>query len=323
LRRARPCEGLLEKRTENEWVIAAVLVLVLVAATWLRFYGLSWDAGGLFHPDERQILIVADRISFPWPPQISILFTPESPWNPAFFAYGSLPIYLLRLLADIAGRLDPSYANLNSSYVVGRALSALFDVGTVYLIYRLGRKLYDLKRGLWLGVVLGMALATKISAAPLVATVILGWSFSLLSRGTDDASTAMGIGLGRKGWRKAILGLALTGAISLVAFAVCEPYAFIDPVTFLVDIIQENYMVRAIADIPYTRQYIGTPAYLYPIWQTVVWSMGIPLGLAGFGAALLALVHPVVMLGHKRWQSSCAICCPSSHFFAYGLPGPW
>jgi hypothetical protein len=30
--------------------------------------------------------------------------------------------------------------------------------------------------------------------------------------------------------------------------------------------------------------------------------MGIPLGLAGFGAALLALVHPVVMLGHKRWR---------------------
>ena len=328
-----------------------MLVLVLIAATWLRFYDLSWDAGGLFHPDERQVLIVADRISFPWPPRLSALLTPESLWNPKFFAYGSLPIYLLRLLADIAGRLDPSYANLNSSYVVGRALSALFDVGTVYLIYRLGRKLYDartgllaavfvsltvlhiqlahfyavdtvltffvvltvlltlnvarhpsLKRGLWLGVVLGMALATKISAAPLAATVALGWLFGVLNRGTDDASAAMGTGLGRKGWWRVLLGLALTGASSLVAFAVCEPYAFIDPVAFLVDIIQENYMVRAIADIPYTRQYIGTLPYLYPIWQTVVWSMGIPLGLAGFGAALLALVHPMVMMGRKRWR---------------------
>ena len=121
---------------------------ILALALALRLYGLSWDGGYLFHPDERQIIIVVHRISFPWPPDFSLLLTPESPWNPRFFAYGSLPIYLLRLCATLAGRFRPEMATLGASYVVGRVLSVLFDVGTVYLVYHMGRRLYDRWAGL-------------------------------------------------------------------------------------------------------------------------------------------------------------------------------
>jgi hypothetical protein len=122
----------------------------------LRLYGLSWDDGYHFHPDERQILIVADSISFPWPPDPALLLTPDSTWNPRFFSYGSLPIYLLRLTADLAGRFVYDYATLRSSYMVGRVTATLFDVGTIYLTYRLGRRLYGEIEGLLAGTLVAL-----------------------------------------------------------------------------------------------------------------------------------------------------------------------
>ena len=41
-------------------------------------------------------------------------------------------------------------------------------------------------------------------------------------------------------------------------------------------------MVRGIADYPYTRQYINTPAFLYQIQHTALWGMGLPLGIVAY-----------------------------------------
>ncbi|MGM0401180.1 MAG: ArnT family glycosyltransferase, partial [Chloroflexota bacterium] len=117
----------------------------------MRLYGIAWDEGYFFHPDERQIMFVVDALSFPWPPDWSILFSPESPWNPRFFAYGSFPIYLLRIITGVVKRVVGDFAVLRQGYLVGRVLSTLFDVGTVYLLYHLGRKLYDRVIGLLSG----------------------------------------------------------------------------------------------------------------------------------------------------------------------------
>ena len=346
-----------------------LMLLLLALALFLRLYGLSWDGGYLFHPDERQILIVTDEISFPWPPDWSSLLTPKSPWNPKFFAYGALPIYLLRICADVAGQFDAEFAMLNASYLVGRVLSTLFDVGTIYLIYRLGRKLYDERVGLLaatlvtltvlhiqlahfyavdtvlaffvvltvllatsvvqrprlgrsvpLGIGWGMALATKISAAPLLVPIVLAWLSGALSRTAND-------GVQRRAskpalWSRAILGCTLTGLTALVTFILCQPYALIDVVTFVIDIVQESYMARGAVDIPYTRQYIGTLPYLYPLWQMVLWSMGLPLGLTGLGASLAAMVHIPLTVYRKNWRKAGELFLPLSWVGIYfGLVG--
>ena len=123
------------RRALSGWALASVLAMAL----FFRLYGLSWDDGLFFHPDERQILMVTERLVFPWPPDWRVLLSTESPWNPKFFAYGSLPLYLLRLTTNLVSGADAGYETL---YRVGRALSALFDVGTVALVYLLGRRLY-------------------------------------------------------------------------------------------------------------------------------------------------------------------------------------
>ena len=326
----------------------------------LRLYGLSWDEGYLFHPDERQILIVTERLTFPWPPNMDLLLSRESPWNPKFFAYGSLPLYLLRLTSNL---IVGGQAGYETTYLVGRILSALFDVGTILLIYALGCELYERRIGLLaaalvaltvlhiqlahfyavdtllaltvvgtvllavrlakrptlrhvlpLGALWGAALATKVSAAPLGIAIAAAWGWELLDPSQDDAA-AQG-SAGRRTLR-ALGGLVLTGLVALAVFLFCEPYALVDALRFGRDIVQESYMARGKADIPYTRQFIGTPAYLYPLWQMVVWSMGIPLGILGVIGALLALGQWVRLVLREQWRRAGELLPPLTWVVVY------
>ena len=86
-----------------------------------------------------------------------------NPYNNGFglFVYGTLPIFIVRIVAEIANHAQPDdpllddragyRADLTSYggiYLVGRAVSALFDVGSVWLLFVLGRRLYRAKVGL-------------------------------------------------------------------------------------------------------------------------------------------------------------------------------
>ncbi|MBP6993660.1 glycosyltransferase family 39 protein [Candidatus Woesebacteria bacterium] len=111
-----------------------LLSLVLLTAFALRSYGRNWDEGGHLHPDERMLIMVADRIHFP------------DNLNPDFFNYGTLPIYLLRgsaQLLDVTTRPSQPFASYNGMLMLGRTLSSIFDVGTVALIFY---SLYQLTR---------------------------------------------------------------------------------------------------------------------------------------------------------------------------------
>jgi hypothetical protein len=123
----------------------SAVVTVLLLGAFFRFQHLDWDHGYLFHPDERQILLVASRLALP--PSPSAFFTSESQLDPQFFSYGSLPIYLIRLLSSLnisSGLIspwqDPRFASMA---IAGRSTSALFDLGTILIIYLIGRTLYD------------------------------------------------------------------------------------------------------------------------------------------------------------------------------------
>lgn len=126
------------------------LAIVLVVGALFRLAGLGWDQGYLFQPDERQILFVTSHLQLP--AGVLAFFSPDSPLNPKFFAYGSFPIYLLRILGVFAPANpfsvpwnDPQLVSLA---LLGRFLSAAFDLGTIALIYLLGRRLYSARVGL-------------------------------------------------------------------------------------------------------------------------------------------------------------------------------
>lgn len=104
--------------------------------------------------------------------------------------------------------------------------------------------------------------------------------------------------------------LLAAGGIALLTFALTNPFALLDwgcrvitpamelgPLTipalnwgncFLENITRQSAMVRGNLSFPFTRQYVGTIPYLYPIVMQLRWGMGPVLGVvafAGFGRA--------------------------------------
>ena len=67
-----------------------VPISILIIASILRLYGIQWDQGGLFHPDERAILFHVNDLSFPHWKDLGVLIDANnSPLNPKWFPYGS------------------------------------------------------------------------------------------------------------------------------------------------------------------------------------------------------------------------------------------
>jgi len=149
------------------WVFLPLLLLVVVGLG-LRVYGINWDSGFGFHPDERDIYmrsgcmfdllteapghaqcgyLIDQPEAQPGLPGLGTALDPDrSPLNPHWFPLGSILIYVLvffRSVIEVFTDIDA----LDMRYV-GRTLSALADVGSVLLVFVLGRRMYSRSVGL-------------------------------------------------------------------------------------------------------------------------------------------------------------------------------
>jgi YYY domain-containing protein len=337
------------------------LALILIVAAALRLYGLDWDQGQHAHPDERWIAMVAPTIE--WPRRLGDLLDPRrSTLNPLWvpdgqgggsvrnFAYGHLPLYLQAFAGQALARLGAEmrgwgdryqeiandlmiYGSYGGISYVGRALSALADLGTIYLVFLLGWRIYGERVGLlgaaltavavmhiqlshfstfdvittffiilsvygsvcvvqarersmwptlWAGVAAGLAVASKFSAAPLVAVLVMaqvlrgGWMAGTRER--HDPGQMLRRSFSRSTWLHIMVSLVA----ALAAFFVTSPFAILDLRLYLKQILEQGAMVRGQADWPFTRQYIHTTPFVYQIVQQVRWGLGWPLGIAAF-----------------------------------------
>jgi len=133
--------------TQARYFSAVLLAVIIGFALWLRLWGNNWDAGQHIHPDERFQTMVESHIQVP--SSLGQYFnSAQSPFNPynqeeGSFVYGTFPLFFVRIVAEVLNKAD--YADIN---LVGRLLSGLFDVGSVLLIFLVGRHLYGRKVGL-------------------------------------------------------------------------------------------------------------------------------------------------------------------------------
>lgn len=113
---------------------------ILLLAAFFRLYGVNWDQNQHLHPDERFLTMVAEGIQ--WPKNFwEFLDTNSSPFNPhnrgfGFFVYGTFPVFFTKWIAESLGK-----GNYNQLTIVGRQLSALFDLGTVILVYLIAKQI--------------------------------------------------------------------------------------------------------------------------------------------------------------------------------------
>lgn len=330
------------------------LLFILAFGLFLRLNGQNWDNGFGLHPDERMLVMVTERISLPDPENWQVLFQPESPLNPDFFAYGSLPIYLLKffswLVSLFFGKLWMDYFHL---FLLGRTLSAFFDLAVVLLVYKISQNLFgkktallasflyascvfpiqlahfyavdsllnffiwltlwylivfyqkqNVKNGLKVGLGFGLALATKVSATALVSAIgasLLAEFIFLAIKAFKDSQQNIFLrffSIFKKVVKKKIVlrvfrnlffygGIIITTAF--IVFVVFEPYALIDFKNFSSQITAQSQMTKNAYVFPYTLQYVGTKAYLYPLKNIFLYGLG-----AGLGG--LAAVSSVVYL---------------------------
>ena len=138
------------------WLAAALIVLLALAA---RLYNVDWDEDAHLHPDERHLTIVANDVDLP-SSLGEYFYSDASPLNPynrpggGSFVYGTLPLFLTKATAALAGADD--YDGL---VIVGRYLSALLSAGAVLLVFLTARRLF--------GATAGLAGAFLLATAPL------------------------------------------------------------------------------------------------------------------------------------------------------------
>jgi YYY domain-containing protein len=128
-------------------LIGFLLILTLLGGAYLRLVGLNWDENQHMHPDERFLSLVQVAIA-PVDESAGYFDTDNSPLNPAnrgypFFVYGTLPIFIIRYLGEWTGQ-----TGYHEITLLGRQVSALFDLITVLLVFLIGRRLYNKWTGL-------------------------------------------------------------------------------------------------------------------------------------------------------------------------------
>lgn len=123
-----------KKSKFTNWLKSAywpAVILVFILAFWLRTVGQNWDEGQGLHPDERFILMVAGSIETV--KNFSDYFdTHNSSLNPhnknfGFYVYGTVPLFLLRLAADIFTKIPLD--------ILSRQIAAGFDLLSLTLIF--------------------------------------------------------------------------------------------------------------------------------------------------------------------------------------------
>ncbi len=143
-----------------------ILVLILLVGAYLRLSHVNWDDGTHIHPDERFLTMVEAAMQLP--KSVGEFFdstkSPLNPYNyPSFplFVYGTLPIFIVRYVAEFADKLNQALnlwtfgpgipiglTGYDGVQFVGRTLSGVFDLGCVWLIFLVARRLYSRRVGL-------------------------------------------------------------------------------------------------------------------------------------------------------------------------------
>ncbi len=209
----------------NRLLSAVILVVVLLCAAALRLHGLHWDGdmGAYPHPDERHLASTMGRIFWPTytknllDPAHSLLnprrVNPEDPGGGHYdLAYGTLPVYLYRgataFLSSITGRRWNAYAQ---AFTVGRAITILFSLLTILLVYLIGREIHGRACALLAAAFLGFGV-THIQLSHFMTVDVIMTAFV-------TACLYVGLRFVREGrWSNALLmGVAAGGAMATKA----------------------------------------------------------------------------------------------------------
>lgn len=297
----------------QRFVLIAILSLGLV----LRIFGLNWDQNNHLHPDERFLTMVAT--SMKW--TSNYLDTKTSTLNPhnigyGFYVYGTFPVILVKFIAD-----KLNYGDYNNIALVGRATSAVLDLGTTVLVFLITRRLFKNTTAALLAM-----FAYAISVLPIqlshffaVDTALVFFLtlsfYSLITKRYVLLGIAYGLALSSK-----ISAVVFSPVIALYFLRKFKPIIIFSltclftlrlayPYLFngykLNSLLLANWQQLKTMSVPSlgfppSVQWIHITPYLFPLENFLYWGMGLPLGIIALAALVFCLFrcfrHPQAML---------------------------
>jgi len=303
------------KNLSQNLLITYYLLLIALIGGFLRFYNLNWDLGHFFHPDERNIAAAVSRIrffdqlnpkffaygSFPIYLYRAIgeticLITQNNQWVldwekinlisrgvSAFFS--TLTIVLVFLVAQkIWNRKVGLLASFLTALTVSLIQTAHYGVTESMLVFWLMLILFlslrllekqGLKDYLKVGLVVGLAIATKISALSFIIIPLVSHLFISIK----DQRQFKYLSYQFK--------LVISAFISLTTFLFLSPYTLIDRNKFLESLTYESGVVSGRLRVVYVLQFEKSLPYFFQL-KNLIWQVG-PVALLGYLGFLLLL----------------------------------
>ncbi len=167
-----------------------------------------------------------------------------------------------------------------------------------------------LRAGLLTGLGIGLAVASKFSAAPLLVVPLVAAVLAIWREGQAARRALAQQPVDGRAQLRAAGSLLTAWVVAGVVFFVTSPYAILDWQNFAqATLVEQGAMVRGVADMPFTRQYRNTVPYLYFLQQQFQWGLGYALGLVvalGSGYALFELVRSLYRLLSTAFRSRSA-----------------
>ena len=315
-----------------------VILAISVFGFLLRLLGLNWDQGNLFHPDERQLLMISQRLSI-------------NDLDPGWYNYGTIPLYILEIFSF-------GMEELNNLRFPGRILSSFFDSVTIFIVGELGKRFHTKLTGVISSIFYSTCiLAIQLSHFFTVDTFLntsIALIFLLCSNLINKLnfknliylSLAIGIGFAIKisifiiglpvlitlffsasvkiDFQKRkiynlpsfFFSILIVIFVSVLSFSALNPYSIINLNEFINSSRIQSEMARGIIDFPYTRQYENTTPYIYHISQLIKVSLGPFLGIF----SVFSLIYVSIKLNKtSRFIWYIFLSWVASYFLFYGF----
>ncbi|MBP6472143.1 MAG: glycosyltransferase family 39 protein, partial [Chloroflexi bacterium] len=233
-----------------ELISFILLLLILLIGAYFRFTGLNWDQGTHLHPDERFLTTVTTQLQTVSNP-LDYLRTSTSTLNPyntgnGFYVYGNFPMTVTRYAAEWATDLCAAFTSPGSPppalcaftytaydgvHLLGRFLSGLMDLLSIFFLFLIGRRLYDWRVGLLAALLLALAVLPIQSAH---FYTMDSWAAALTTLTIYTAVRAAGLGDKKARWQLRwwvffglALGLTVASRINIAPLAGLAPLAAI------------------------------------------------------------------------------------------------
>lgn len=309
-----------------------LVVLTVVICLFTRFYKLNWGNGFYFQPDENNMAVAISQ------------FTSNN-LHPHFFAYNQFPLYLGYFTLNLF-HLPNTFSN---SIMVLRFYSAAFSVLSVFVMYKISKKLINRSAFPWLiflfifnpGFIQAAHFGTTESLLILIFLISIYLSFLIVDTKETKyilmASLIGGLGLATKVSSLIfVFPILLSLLINLVKSKkiieflfrvfyfllftflfslVLSPFSLIELGDFLSSMSYETRVATGHISVFYTSQFIHTVPYLFQIIHIFPYSSGLPVFIVSFlGFVLLIRNWKLEIRNSLYWFLTLASCLI---YFAY------